>query len=115
MLKTSSCFLSKGPELFSKWVGESEGAVREVFRKARRCAPSIVFFDEIDAIAGTRAQGGSGGNSGANVQERVLAQLLTEMDGVVDLRNVMVVAATNRPDMVDPVSCYHRSLRALLK
>ncbi|CAG0917439.1 unnamed protein product [Notodromas monacha] len=91
----------QGPELFSKWVGESESAVREIFRKARRCAPSIIFFDEIDAIAGTRSSGGSS-SGGANVQERVLAQMLTEMDGVVELNNVMVVAATNRPDMVDP-------------
>ncbi|XP_014661596.1 PREDICTED: spermatogenesis-associated protein 5-like [Priapulus caudatus] len=87
----------KGPELFSKWVGESEQAVREVFRKARAAAPSIVFFDEIDALA--VARGGSGG--GHNVGERVLAQLLTEMDGVEALQNVIVVAATNRPDMID--------------
>lgn len=87
----------KGPELFSKWVGESEQAVREVFRKARLAAPSVVFFDEIDALAVER--GGSGGSH--NVGERVLAQLLTEMDGVEVLENVVVVAATNRPDMID--------------
>ncbi|XP_064608253.1 ATPase family gene 2 protein homolog A-like [Liolophura sinensis] len=87
----------KGPELFSKWVGESERAVREVFRKARNAAPSIVFFDEIDALAIER--GSSSG--GSNVGERVLAQLLTEMDGVEVIQDVTVVAATNRPDMID--------------
>ncbi|XP_017465907.1 PREDICTED: spermatogenesis-associated protein 5 [Rhagoletis zephyria] len=94
-------FLSiKGPELFSMWVGESERAVREVFRKARQVAPAIVFFDEIDAIGGERADGGDGG-SGTSVKERVLTQLLTEMDGVEALENVTIVAATNRPDMID--------------
>jgi len=93
-------FLSiKGPELFSKWVGESEKAVREVFRKARQVKPSIVFFDEIDAIGGAR--GGGGGGGGGKVGDRVLAQLLTEMDGVEGLTGVTVVAATNRPDMMD--------------
>lgn len=93
-------FLSiKGPELFSKWVGESERAVREVFRRARQVAPAIVFFDELDALGGERGSGGGGG--GSNVQERVLAQLLTEMDGVTALGNVTVVAATNRPDRID--------------
>ncbi|KAF4518162.1 hypothetical protein B566_EDAN007853 [Ephemera danica] len=91
-------FLSiKGPELFSKWVGESERAVRGVFRRARQVAPAIVFFDELDALCGER--GGSGG--GSSVQERVLAQLLTELDGVEPLGNVTVVAATNRPDRID--------------
>ncbi|XP_062331947.1 ATPase family gene 2 protein homolog A [Osmerus eperlanus] len=85
----------KGPELLSKYVGESERAVREVFRKARAVSPSIVFFDEIDALAGER-----GGSSGG-VGDRVLAQLLTEMDGIEQLRNVTVLAATNRPDMID--------------
>lgn len=89
-------FLSiKGPELFSKWVGESEKAVRELFRRARSVAPSIVFFDEIDALGGARGEGGS------KVGERVLAQLLTEMDGVESLVGVTVLAATNRPDMMD--------------
>lgn len=93
-------FLSiKGPELFSMWVGESERAVRELFRKARSVAPAIIFFDEIDAIGGERSQGGGGG--GSSVNERVLAQLLTEMDGVTSLDNVTIVAATNRPDMID--------------
>uniref|UniRef100_A0A672GEZ8 Spermatogenesis associated 5 n=1 Tax=Salarias fasciatus TaxID=181472 RepID=A0A672GEZ8_SALFA len=87
----------KGPELLSKYVGESERAVREVFRKARAVAPSIVFFDEIDALASER---GSSPGSGA-VSDRVLAQLLTEMDGIEQLRDVTVLAATNRPDMID--------------
>lgn len=89
----------KGPELFSKWVGESEKAVREVFRKARQVAPSIIFIDEIDALGGER--GSSSGGSGSNVQERVLAQLLTELDGVTALGSVTLVAATNRPDKID--------------
>ncbi|XP_013384510.1 spermatogenesis-associated protein 5-like [Lingula anatina] len=87
----------KGPELFSKWVGESERAVREVFRKARAAAPSIVFFDEIDALAVERGKS----SGGSNVADRVLAQLLTEMDGVDKLQDVTIVAATNRPDMID--------------
>lgn len=86
----------KGPELFSKWVGESERAVREVFRKARAAAPSIIFFDEIDALGARRGSG-----QGSGVADRVLTQLLVEMDGVDALRNVTIVAATNRPDMVD--------------
>ncbi|XP_033337030.1 ATPase family gene 2 protein homolog A isoform X1 [Megalopta genalis] len=88
----------KGPELFSKWVGESEKAVREVFRKARQVSPSIVFIDEIDALGSERS---SSSNSGSNVQERVLAQLLTELDGVTALGSVTLVAATNRPDKID--------------
>ena len=89
-------FLSiKGPELFSKWVGESERAVREIFKKARQVRPSILFFDEIDAVGGAR------GDGGGKVGDRVLAQLLTEMDGVEGLAGVTVVAATNRPDMMD--------------
>ncbi|KAG7461987.1 hypothetical protein MATL_G00197100 [Megalops atlanticus] len=87
----------KGPELLSKYVGESERAVREVFRKARAVAPSVVFFDEIDALAVER---GSSSGSGA-VADRVLAQLLTEMDGIEQLRDVTVLAATNRPDVID--------------
>lgn len=94
----------QGPELFSKWVGESERAVREVFRRARQVAPAIIFFDEIDALGGERSSSGSGGS---NVQERVLAQLLTEMDGVTALGNVTVVAATNRPDRIDKVMLNH--------
>lgn len=87
----------KGPELFSKWVGESEQQVREVFRKARAASPTVVFFDEIDALASTR---GAGGSSGAS--DRVLSQLLTELDGLEPLKRVLVVAATNRPDLLDP-------------
>ncbi|XP_011637023.1 spermatogenesis-associated protein 5 isoform X2 [Pogonomyrmex barbatus] len=89
----------KGPELFSKWVGESEKAVREIFRKAKQVAPSIIFIDEIDAIGGERSS--SSGSSGSNVQERVLAQLLIELDGVINLGSVSLVAATNRPDKID--------------
>ena len=88
----------KGPELLSKWVGESEKGVREVFRKARGAAPCIVFFDEIDAIAPTR--GGAGSDS--HVTERLISQLLTELDGLEILTNVVVIAATNRPDIIDP-------------
>lgn len=88
----------KGPELLSKWVGESEKGVREVFRKARGAAPCIIFFDEIDAIAPTR--GGAGSDS--HVTERVISQLLTELDGLEILTNVVVIAATNRPDIIDP-------------
>ena len=86
----------KGPELLSKWVGESEKGVREVFRKARQAAPCIVFFDEIDAIAPTRGLG-----SDSHVTERVISQLLTEMDGLEVLSNVIIIAATNRPDIID--------------
>jgi len=88
----------KGPELLSKWVGESERAVREIFRKAKQAAPSIIFFDEIDAIAPVRG----GGYGDSHVTERVISQLLTEMDGLEELRGVVVIAATNRPDIVDP-------------
>jgi transitional endoplasmic reticulum ATPase len=88
----------KGPELLSKWVGESEKGVREIFRKARQAAPCIIFFDEIDAIAPIR--GGDFGNS--HVTERVISQLLTELDGLEILTNVIVIAATNRPDIIDP-------------
>lgn len=88
----------KGPELLSKWVGESEKGVREIFRKARQAAPCIIFFDELDAIAPTR--GGDHGDS--HVTERVISQFLTEMDGLEILTNVVVIAATNRPDIIDP-------------
>ena len=87
----------KGPELLSKYVGDSEKGIREVFRKARQAAPCIVFFDEIDALAPRRGSSGD-----AHVAERVVAQLLSEMDGVEDLRGVLVLAATNRVDAVDP-------------
>lgn len=89
----------KGPELFSKWVGESERAVAALFRKARAAAPAVIFFDEIDALASRRSDGGGGGGG---VGARVLSQLLHEMDGVQPLKSVLVVAATNRPDLVDP-------------
>ncbi|RBQ23431.1 VCP-like ATPase [Candidatus Methanobinarius endosymbioticus] len=88
----------KGPELLSKWVGESEKGVREVFRKARQTAPTVIFFDEIDSIASTR--GNSSGDSG--VTQRVVNQLLTEIDGMEELQDVAIIAATNRPDIIDP-------------
>ncbi|MBI2863118.1 MAG: CDC48 family AAA ATPase [Chloroflexi bacterium] len=88
----------KGPALLSKWVGESEKGVREVFKKARQAAPCIVFFDEIDALLPTRG----GGGSESHVSERVVSQFLTEMDGIEDLRGVVVLGATNRPDIIDP-------------
>jgi AAA family ATPase, CDC48 subfamily len=87
----------RGPEIFSKWVGESEKMVREIFRKARMAAPAVIFIDEIDALATARGLGGD-----SLVSERVVAQLLAEMDGVKALENVVVIAATNRPDLVDP-------------
>jgi transitional endoplasmic reticulum ATPase len=87
----------RGPELLSKWVGESERGVREVFKRARQAAPCIIFFDEIDSIAPTRGMGG-----GSMVTERVVSQLLTELDGIQALQGVVVLAATNRVDMVDP-------------
>ena len=87
----------KGPEFLSKWVGESEKAVRETFRKARQAAPCVVFLDEIDAIAPVR-----GRSSDSGVTERVISQILTEMDGLESLHNVVVIAATNRPDIIDP-------------
>jgi len=87
----------KGPELLSKYVGESERAIRETFRKARQAAPAIIFFDEIDSIVPVR-----GVSFDSGVTERVVSQILTELDGLEELKNVVVVAATNRPDMVDP-------------
>ncbi|HEC72276.1 MAG TPA: AAA family ATPase [Thermoplasmatales archaeon] len=87
----------KGPEFLSKWVGESEKAVRETFRKARQAAPCIIFFDEIDAIAPSRG----GLSSDSHVTERIISQLLTELDGLEDLKDVTVIAATNRPDIID--------------
>jgi transitional endoplasmic reticulum ATPase len=88
----------KGPEIFSKWVGESEKAIREVFRKARMAAPAVIFFDEIDSLVPRRGLG----FSDSGVSERVISQLLTEMDGIVTLEDIVIIAATNRPDMVDP-------------
>ncbi|MCL5996296.1 MAG: CDC48 family AAA ATPase [Chloroflexi bacterium] len=86
----------KGPQLLSMWVGESERAVREVFHKARQAAPCVVFFDEIDAIAPQRGSGGA-----SQVTERVVSQLLTELDGIEELKGVVILAATNRLDLVD--------------
>jgi transitional endoplasmic reticulum ATPase len=87
----------RGPEILSKWVGESERAIREIFKKARMHAPSIVFLDEVDSIAPIR-----GLLSDSGVTERVVTQLITELDGIKDLNNVIVIAATNRPDLIDP-------------
>ncbi len=88
----------KGPEVFSKWVGESEKAIREVFRKGRMAAPSVIFFDEFDAIVPRRGLG----YADSGVSERVISQLLTEMDGILALEDVVIIAATNRPDILDP-------------
>ncbi len=87
----------KGPELLSKWVGESEKGVREIFRHAKQAAPCIIFFDELDALAPRRGQGNDGG-----VGDRVIAQLLTEMDGIEGREGVITLAATNRPELIDP-------------
>ena len=87
----------KGPEVFSRWVGESEKAIREIFRKARMASPAVIFFDEVDSLVPRREQGY--GDSG--VTERVISQLLTEMDGIMPLEDIIVIAATNRPDIVD--------------
>jgi ribosome biogenesis ATPase len=99
--ESNANFISvKGPELLDKYVGESERAVRQVFQRARSSAPCVIFFDELDALAPRRGGPGSGG--GGNVSERVVNQLLTEMDGLDVRRDVFVVAATNRPDIIDP-------------
>src|SRR5947208_480134 len=87
----------RGPELLSKWVGESERGIREIFRRARQAAPCVVFFDEIDSVAPTRGMGGD-----SMVTERVVSQLLTELDGIQSLSGVVVIAATNRADMIEP-------------
>ncbi|MGC8953561.1 MAG: CDC48 family AAA ATPase [Desulfurococcus sp.] len=86
----------RGPEVLSKWVGESEKAIRQIFRRARMVAPAVVFFDEIDSIAGIRGSDPSG------VIDRIVNQLLTELDGIQPLRRVVTIAATNRPDLLDP-------------
>ena len=97
--KSRMNFISvKGPELLSKWVGESEKQVREAFRKARQSAPSIIFFDEIDALVQKRGQE----HASSRVAESVLSQILTEMDGIEDLSGVVIMAASNRPDLLDP-------------
>ncbi|MFZ2410138.1 MAG: CDC48 family AAA ATPase [Candidatus Methanoperedens sp.] len=96
--ESSANFISvRGPQLLSKWVGESEKAIREIFKKARQVAPSIIFLDELDAIAPVR-----GTEFGSKTSERVINQLLTELDGVEVLKNVVVIAATNRPEIIDP-------------
>lgn len=96
--ESNANFISvKGPELLSKWVGESESGLREIFKKARQAAPCVIFFDEIDAIAPRRGKGGD-----TQVTERMVSQMLTEMDGIEDLKGVTVLAATNRLDMIDP-------------
>jgi len=96
--ETNANFISvKGGEILSKWLGESEKAIRKIFRKARQVAPCIIFFDEIDAIAQMR-----GFDEGSRAVERVLNQLLTEMDGLEELQGVIVIGATNRPDILDP-------------
>jgi transitional endoplasmic reticulum ATPase len=96
--ESDSNFISiKGPELLSKWVGESEKGVRDVFRRARQAAPAIIFFDEVDALVPVR--GSYQGSS--HVTESVVSQILTELDGLEELKNVVVLAATNRPDMID--------------
>ncbi|MCV0372809.1 MAG: CDC48 family AAA ATPase [Nitrosarchaeum sp.] len=94
---TESNFISvKGPELLSKWVGESEKGVREIFRKARQVAPCIIFFDEIDALVPRRS-----GSDSSHVSENVVSQILTEIDGLEELHNVLIIGATNRLDIVD--------------
>ena len=88
----------KGPELLSKWVGESEKGIREVFRKARQASPCVIFFDELDSVASKRSSTGIGDS---HVSDRIVSQLLTEMDGLQELKGVVVIGATNRPDIID--------------
>merc|ERR1712196_422367 len=96
----ASNFISiKGPELLTMWFGESEGNVREVFDKARQAAPCVLFFDELDSIASARG-GNSGDGGGAG--DRVINQMLTEMDGINSKKSVFIIGATNRPDIIDP-------------
>jgi len=94
----SANFISiKGPELLTMWFGESEANVRDIFDKARNAAPCVLFFDELDSIGSARGGGGDAGGAG----DRVINQLLTEMDGVGVKKNVFIVGATNRPDILD--------------
>jgi len=96
--ETNANFISvRGHSCFSKWVGESEKAIRQTFRKARQVSPTIIFFDELDSLAPSRGQ-----EMGNNVSERVVNQLLMELDGLEEMGDVMVIGATNRPDMIDP-------------
>ena len=92
----------KGPEMISKWVGESERAVREIFKKAKQSSPSIIFLDEFESIANMR---NANSGEGSDVSNRVVNQLLASMDGVESIDGVIIVAATNRPEMIDP-ACY---------
>ncbi|MDW7727408.1 MAG: CDC48 family AAA ATPase [Candidatus Methanoperedens sp.] len=97
-IESQANFISvKGPEFLNKWVGESEKAVRETFRKAKQASPCIIFFDEVDSIVPSRGTG-----SDSHVTERVVSQLLSEIDGLEELHNITVIAATNRPDIIDP-------------
>jgi transitional endoplasmic reticulum ATPase len=97
--ESNANFISvKGPEIFSKWLGESEKAIREIFKKARQVAPCVIFFDEIDSVASMPGME----STDSRTSERVLNQLLTEMDGLESLRDVVVIAATNRPNLLDP-------------
>ncbi|MGI0044352.1 MAG: ATP-binding protein, partial [Nitrososphaeraceae archaeon] len=96
----------KGPELMSKWVGESEKGIRDIFRKARQASPCVIFFDEVDSIASVRGGAimggfGTGGGSAYSGSERMISQLLTEMDGMQEMHDIVVIAATNRVDMID--------------
>lgn len=94
-------FLSiKCSELFSKWLGDSERAIRDLFQRAKQVAPSIVFLDELDVFAGQRS---SSNEEGCDVEGRVATQLLTEIDGFESINNVIIIGATNRPDLIDPV------------
>ncbi|HPH48711.1 MAG TPA: AAA family ATPase, partial [Methanothrix sp.] len=96
--ETAANFISvRGHQMLSKWMGESEKAIREIFRKARQVSPAIIFFDELDSIAPMR-----GTDEGSHVMERVVNQLLSELDGLEALKDVVVIAATNRPDILDP-------------
>ena len=96
-----------GPQLYSKWLGESEKALREVFKKARRAAPCLLFFDTIDAIA-PRLAGDHGFYSGADVYQRILSQLLREIDNLRDVKGVILLGATNRPERVEPAPIVRR-------
>jgi transitional endoplasmic reticulum ATPase len=97
--ESNANFISiKGPEIFSKWLGESEKAIRETFKKARQVAPCVIFFDEIDSVAGMPGME----STDSRTSERVLNQILTEMDGLETLKDVVVIAATNRPNLLDP-------------
>ncbi len=96
--ETNANFISiRGPQLLSKWVGESEKAIRQTFRKARQVSPTVIFFDELDSLAPSRSQ-----DVGSKVSERVVNQLLTELDGLEEMEDVIVIGATNRPDIIDP-------------